>query len=429
MLRAATTTATRFRWRLTKRWWWRLLLIAAICGAVGGGCAWVIWKQTVNPPSPQSRAWLSLHNTATLVTSFGRGVAGIVHGRYNLDDKRYAAVMGASGMIPWACLMVGWFVARDIYLRKRLTKPKGIIEVSHDERQLLSRRRLLFDAGSGAGALATAAVATKALRVDPWQIKARNYTVAVPNLPASLNNLRLIQLSDMHLGPRVSAEFINECAQIALNLKPDVLLLTGDFNHKGVRYREQVNACVDAMMLDKFDCPKFGVLGNHDWYGQGQITADTLASRGVRMLDNTRVFLDANRELRTRPPKEEALCFAGLADYLEAVIDPRAALADCPDHVPTVLLSHNPDTCEDPMVLEHATKIALQVSGHTHGGQVRIPLIGTPLIPSRYKGRYAGGMMQGPRFPVVVSRGIGTSLLPIRFNVPAEVVQITLIKA
>jgi len=149
----------------------------------------------------------------------------------------------------------------------------------------------------------------------------------------------------------------------------------------------------------------------------------------VRMLDNTRVFLDANRELRTRPPKEEALCFAGLADYLEAVIDPRAALADCPDHVPTVLLSHNPDTCEDPMVLEHATKIALQVSGHTHGGQVRIPLIGTPLIPSRYKGRYAGGMMQGPRFPVVVSRGIGTSLLPIRFNVPAEVVQITLIKA
>jgi predicted MPP superfamily phosphohydrolase len=81
------------------------------------------------------------------------------------------------------------------------------------------------------------------------------------------------------------------------------------------------------------------------------------------------------------------------------------------------------------MVLEYATKIALQVSGHTHGGQVRIPLIGTPLIPSRYKGKYAGGMMQGPRFPVIVSRGIGTSLLPIRFNVPAEVVQITLIKA
>jgi uncharacterized protein len=90
------------------------------------------------------------------------------------------------------------------------------------------------------------------------------------------------------------------------------------------------------------------------------------------------------------------------------------------------LLSHNPDTAEDPMVLAHASKIALQCSGHTHGGQVRIPFLGTPIVPSRYKGKYAGGLMQGPAFPVLISRGIGTSLLPIRLGVPAEVVQLTL---
>ena len=434
MLAALATSARTYAWLLLKRWWWRLLLITLICGLAGSACAYVIWKQTAEPPKPQTRAWVSLHNTATLACIFGRGVAGVVHGKINLDDKRYAAVMGASGMIPWAMLMIAWFAARDIYLRKPLQKPKAripgdIIEVTREDRTLLSRRRLIFDAGSGAGALAAAGLATKSLAIDPWKIQTRAYTVAIPNLPASLNNLKLVQLSDMHLGPRVSSEFIAQCAQIALNLKPDLLLLTGDFCHKGARYREQVNACVDALMLDKFDCPKFGVLGNHDWYGNGQLAADTLASRSVRMLDNTRIFLDAqSRQLRTRPPKSDALCFAGIADYLEAVINPAAALADIPDGIPTILLSHNPDTCEDPMVLQFATRINLMCSGHTHGGQVRIPFIGTPIVPSRYKGKYAGGLMQGPAFPIVISRGIGTSLLPIRLNVPAEVVQITLTK-
>ena len=66
------------------------------------------------------------------------------------------------------------------------------------------------------------------------------------------------------------------------------------------------------------------------------------------------------------------------------------------------------------------------ISGHTHGGQVRLPLIGTPMIPSQFGQKYAGGLVQGPAFPVLISRGVGMSLLPVRFNVPPEIVEITL---
>jgi uncharacterized protein len=417
-------------WLLTKRWWWRLLLIAVICAAGAGGCAYVIWKQTVEPPKPMSQRWQSVHNAVIMATVTGRPVASMLHNKFLLDDKRYALATAIGGMVPWAMLGVAWFAARDLYLRKRLTKPKGIVEVTRSERELLTRRRLIVDAGSGAAVLATGALATKMIAFDPWEIRTRTYSVKIPKLPQAFEGMRIVQLSDMHLGPRTNAEFIQKCATIAKQMNPDVLLLTGDFCHKGAGHQEQINALADALLLSQFTCPIFGVLGNHDWYGNGTLAANALTARGVRMLDNARVFLDAeSKQVRQRLPKGECMCFAGLADYVEAVIDPTRALDGVAEGVPVIMLSHNPDTVEDPMVLAHGNRIHLMFSGHTHGGQIRVPFFGPPIVPSRYKGKYAGGLMQGPAFPIVISRGVGTSLLPLRLGIPAEVVQVTLTKA
>jgi predicted MPP superfamily phosphohydrolase len=114
----------------------------------------------------------------------------------------------------------------------------------------------------------------------------------------------------------------------------------------------------------------------------------------------------------------------------EDIIDPERAFANIAEHTPRIVLAHQPDTAElAPLTSPHASRIDLMCSGHTHGGQVSIPFIGTPLVPSRYGSKYAGGFIQGPAFPVVVSRGIGMSLLPVRFNVPPEIVEITLTRA
>jgi predicted MPP superfamily phosphohydrolase len=94
--------------------------------------------------------------------------------------------------------------------------------------------------------------------------------------------------------------------------------------------------------------------------------------------------------------------------------------------MPRLLLAHEPDTAELPQ-LNH--RVDLMLAGHTHGGQVKLPLLGTPVVPSAFGSKYAGGLVQGPAYPVLVSRGIGTSIVPVRWGVPPEVVVITLTRA
>jgi predicted MPP superfamily phosphohydrolase len=103
-----------------------------------------------------------------------------------------------------------------------------------------------------------------------------------------------------------------------------------------------------------------------------------------------------------------------------------AALAYVPEAMPRLMLSHNPDAAEDRDLLAIRPRIDLMISGHTHGGQVRFPVVGSMIVPSRYGQKYAMGLVKGPVCDVFVSRGIGTTILPIRFNVPPEIAVIEL---
>jgi predicted MPP superfamily phosphohydrolase len=165
--------------------------------------------------------------------------------------------------------------------------------------------------------------------------------------------------------------------------------------------------------------------------------SNALRAVGVRMIDNNRVFLDVMSRSLTSAPRsapDDALCFVGLGDLLTGDVDPASAFAGIDEGTPRVLLAHVPDTLElDSVRAPGGPRIDLALCGHTHGGQIRMPLIGAPGVPSEYGQRYAGGLIDasvtGTRCPVVVSRGIGVSIVPVRIGVPPEVVVVELVRA
>ncbi len=321
----------------------------------------------------------------------------------------------------WACGLAGAALVLAVRRRVLAAAPAPI-----ESRPAFvpSRRRFLVDAPLAMGGLVGSAGLARASLIDPWDLVIRRYSVPISDLPNGLDGLRIVQLSDTHLGPRVPAAFIERAVAKALALGPDLVLLTGDYIHSGRRCVGQAAALFAPIV--RAGVPTVGVLGNHDWYGAGHVMSAALRAVGVQMIDNTRVYLDESRRLTGSPRPGGALCLAGVGDLTEDRVDLDAALRGVSHEVPRLLLAHNPDTAEVPAITRARPRIDLMLSGHTHGGQVRLPFVGAPMVPSGYGQKYEGGLVLGPACRVLISRGIGMSILPIRFNVPPEIVELTL---
>ena len=151
------------------------------------------------------------------------------------------------------------------------------------------------------------------------------------------------------------------------------------------------------------------------------------------MIDNSRLFIDPVAwRLVEREPDGLSLCVAGVDDLIEGTVRPDLALRGVGHETPRILLAHNPDTAEIPGIAgkySPAERVDLMICGHTHGGQVRFPIIGAPVTLSEYGQKYVHGLVQGPGCPVIISAGVGMSVFPVRFGVPPEIVEITLTKA
>lgn len=419
----------------SKHWQRRSLVLIAAWFVLTLVSTWVLVRFDDAPLGEPTRSLQTAQNFVSTATLLGRPAAGLSHYVFNIEHATYSLITCAVGWSVWFAALVVILQLRDEAhhaWRKRVQTKIEVVSSPADATKALSRRELLADIGIATSSALAAGALYKSCAVDAWELKTRSYTVPIADLPRSLNNLRIVQISDTHLGTRVNAEFIRECVARAIDLQPDLIALTGDYIHNGTNYIDDA-AKLFQPLFDNLTfraggkpIPSLAVLGNHDWYGDSRMMSRALQQRGAYMLDNDRVFLNANtREIQSTPPRE-GLCLAGLGDYLEDVIRPDLALANIPRHMPRILLSHNPDTAEDPRVIVPARRVDLQLSGHTHGGQVRLPVLGTPIIPSRYGSKYAGGFVNGPAFPVIISRGVGTSGIPVRWHVPAEVVVIEL---
>ena len=231
--------------------------------------------------------------------------------------------------------------------------------------------------------------------------------------------LKVLQLSDLHASKYVSLDFIAKAVQLGLSLKPDLVLLTGDFI---TRKFDQLDRYAEILSSLSRATPCFACLGNHDggsWAAGRHGYADTdsvrslLTRSGVELLHNRATNLQI---------KGWNFRLVGLGDWWAEECEPSKAFADVgpsQDQM-VVVLSHNPDTKD--MLKVHSWD--LLVCGHTHGGQFYLPLIGTPFAPVRDK-RFVKGLHRWNDRWIHITKGVG-NLLGVRFNCRPEVSLLTL---
>ncbi len=277
-----------------------------------------------------------------------------------------------------------------------------------------TRRQLLLGASTGTAAAAVGGVAGYGALIAPQRIRVRRYSVAIDGLPASLAGLRVVQLSDTHYGPFITPGYLREVVDLANRLGPDLILLTGDYVHRTPR---SIRPGIELFAGLRPGLATLAVLGNHDHWEGAASCRRVFDELGIPLLDNRRMFV-TERGVTDAAPERGGLCVGGLADLWEDSPSFEAALGGVPADMPRILMSHNPDVAE---TAPAEVRVDLLVAGHTHGGQIRLPVVGAPLVPSRYGDKYAGGMCQGPRGRVLVSRGVGMSILPVRLGVPPEI--------
>ena len=304
----------------------------------------------------------------------------------------------------------------------------------------MNRRRFL---ALGAG-MATAAAGTGvyAWRVEPFWVELVRRPMPLENLPPALEGRTLLHVSDVHVGPRVSSEYLMGSLSAARELAPDFVVVTGDF----VSYRTPHEIGELARVLRAAPRGRVGSvasLGNHD-YGRNW--------RSIAVADDvSRAASDVGMVvLRNDVRTMAGLQFAGLADFWSPEFGPGhglppegALVAPVPSRFaragtdaagalrlleqgpPTVVLSHNPDVLDLP-IWEGARGWVL--AGHTHGGQVKPPFLPPPVLPVRNKRYTSGAFDVGPGRTLYVNRGLGF-LIQVRFTVRPELTLFTLTRS
>lgn len=247
------------------------------------------------------------------------------------------------------------------------------------------------------------------------QIRIRRQTISLPNLSPAFAGKSIAVLADFHHGPFVGIDFIRGAVALAQSLNADAYALVGDFAHKGSHTAQQLPACLDAVSQLRAPLGVFAVPGNHDMQNSGQVYRDSIQRTSITDLTNRAIPITIG---------DETLWFAGVDDLWWGQPDLKVALNGVTQNAAVVLFSHNPDFAEsgpDP-------RVGLMLSGHTHGGQVYLPGLGAPWLPSRYGKKYGGGLVNGPQSQVYVSRGLGEAGVPVRLNCPPEINLLTLIR-
>ncbi len=230
--------------------------------------------------------------------------------------------------------------------------------------------------------------------------------------------LRIAILSDLHVGsPFNGLAKVREIVDRTNAARPDIVCILGDLVVQGVIGGHFVPPEDIAAELKRLRAGAgvFAVLGNHDGWLNHDRVRDALQRNGIRVVEET-------AERRDTPAGP--LWIAGVSDLWTGTHDITAALdAVKHDGAPVILLTHNPDVF--PLVPDG---VALTLAGHTHGGQVRLPFVGAPIVPSQFGQRFAAGhIVEGGRH-LFVATGLGTSILPVRFRVPPAVTILTIVR-
>lgn len=304
-----------------------------------------------------------------------------------------------------------------------LTATNGTGRPARTAKRHLTRRRFMA-AGVGALGLSASATAAYAGVIEPMGVSVTRYAPALPRWPAG-RKLTITVIADLHAGgPDMTLPHIEHVVDAAQALQSDLVVLLGDFTAWYGRFKsEPVPDALWAAELARLSAPLgiWAILGNHDWWHDLAGVRSALAGVHIPVMQNNAVLLGATGQ---------RFWLAGLGDQLayrlghgeyRGVDDLPGTMAQIRTDDPVLLLAHEPDIF--PKVPD---RVALTLAGHTHGGQIRVPLLWEHFVPSRYGARYAYGHVIEQDRHLIVSGGLGTSIIPARLGVPPEILHVTL---
>jgi uncharacterized protein len=249
-----------------------------------------------------------------------------------------------------------------------------------------------------------------ASRIEANWLALKRVNIPLKALNPALQGLKIVQLSDIHLRPFTQIELVEKAVEMVNQLEADIVVFTGDY------VLESADAIFElAPVLAKIQARhgRFAILGNHDLWTNAQLVKKGLEENGIPVLINEGVNLSL---------EAGSLFLAGLDDGWSSIPDLDLALQDCPANTPVILLMHEPDFFDE---FARDPRVSLQLSGHTHGGQVRLPGIGGFVLP-KYGKKYPHGLYQKGETWLYVNRGLGVISPPVRFNCRPEITEITL---
>jgi hypothetical protein len=285
----------------------------------------------------------------------------------------------------------------------------------------LSRRGFLVGSAGLVG-ISGASTAGYAAAIEPSRLITTTYRITPPGWQGP--GLRIAAIADPHAGgPNMMIEHIRRTVDQTNALAPDLIVLLGDYvaTHRFVT--ERVPYAAWAAEYARLAAPLgvHAILGNHDWWHDVTGVRQAFAKVGIPVMENRAVLLGAG---------SRRFWLAGLGDQLayrlgphqfRGVDDLTGTLAQVTTDHPVILLAHEPDIF--PNVPD---RVAITLAGHTHGGQIRIPWLWEHHVPSRFGTRYVYGHIVESGRHMVVSGGLGTSIVPVRLGVPPEIVHIAI---
>jgi uncharacterized protein len=280
-------------------------------------------------------------------------------------------------------------------------------------------RRKFIGLAAAAGA---AALGIDSVLIEPNRPEILRREIHLHRWSPSLNGFTIALISDFHYDPHFSVHPLHAAIGMVNDLNPDLIALCGDFvtlplmSHRDKPAAAAVEPCSLLLRQLKARFGVWAVLGNHDYFSDPDRITDTLCSQGIRVLANESAAIEINGA---------RFWLSGVNDVTSETADLDAALHNVPVNEATVLLAHEPDYADDVAPLR---RVDLQLSGHSHGGQVRLPLLPPLYLPDLAK-KYVWGLYRIGALTLYTNRGLGTVGLPIRLNCPPEITLITLRQA
>ncbi|HYO77691.1 MAG TPA: metallophosphoesterase, partial [Thermoanaerobaculia bacterium] len=244
---------------------------------------------------------------------------------------------------------------------------------------------------------------------DLYDLEITNHEVFIDTLPPSFDGYRIAFLTDTHVAAFVRRAFYKEIVARTMKFDPDLILFGGDFVH----WEKHIPLMADVLMTDLAARDGvYAVLGNHDYWANGDGVIAALTTRGVRFIINRSISIRRGND---------TIALGGVDEIYRGRPDVDAAFGRIDPQVPLIGLSHHPDIIDS---LEHH-RIDLLLCGHTHGGQIRFPFFGPVVVPSKHEGRYASGFHRVGNVLMYVSRGLG-AIPPLRILCKPEIATFTL---